>query len=246
MPNIERDLIIAILKLTASGPASHKLINKEAKIPEAIGLNLLQMLQEVGLVYAKRGFVEANSFQRSELALRAMRLGADPENVSSLLRWQEFEAIAAVMLERNHYVVSRRLRFKRTGHRHEIDVVACRKPFVVCIDCKHWRHGIHSVVLRHVVDGQVKRTAALAECLRDSTVEIEFSLRDEVQIIPAVLSLTASGIKFFDDVPVIPILQFHSFLSELPAHVASMKHFSLVTCNFKNGLLRERKDGVKT
>jgi hypothetical protein len=244
--NIERDLIIALLNLTTSGPASDKLINKEAKIPEAVGRDLLQTLQEAGLVYVRRGFVEVDSFERSELALRAIGLGADPENVATLLRWQEFEGVAAIIFERSHYVVSRSLRFKRAGHRHEIDVVACRKPFVVCLDCKHWRHGIGAVVLGRIVDGQVKRTAALAERLPDSTVEIECSSWDEVQMIPAVLSLTVSGIRFFNDVPIVPILQFHNFLSELPAHVSSLKHFSLLTCNFKNGFPRERQDRVKT
>jgi hypothetical protein len=240
MTHIEKDLIIALLKLTRSEPASHESINKEAKIPAAVGLKLLQMLQETGLVYVRRGFVEVDSFERLELALRAIGLGADPENVSSLLRWQEFEGIAAVMFERNHYVVSRNLRFKRAGRKHEIDVVGCRKPFVVCLDCKHWRHGIHGSVLRDIVGEQVKRTAALAECLRNSAVEIECSLWDEVQMIPAVLSLTASGVRFFDRVPVIPILQFQNFLSELPAHIASLKHISLMTCHFKNRFPRER------
>jgi hypothetical protein len=246
MTNIERDLIIALLKVTRSEPASHEFINKEAKIPAALGLGLLQMLQEAGLVYVRRGFVEVGSLERVELALRAMRLGADPENVSSLLRWQEFEGIAAVIFERNRYVVSRSVRFKHAGHRHEIDVVACRKPLVVCLDCKHWRHGIDASVLRDIVGEQVNRTAVLAESLRDSAVKIECSLWNKVQMVPAVLSLTAIGVRFFDDVPIVPILQFQNFLSELPTHVASLKHFSLVTCNFKNRFSRESQDRVKT
>ena len=238
--NVERNLIITLLKLTTRESVSHELINKEAKIPAILGRELLQRLQQASLLYVRKGIIEVDSFKRLELALRAMGLGADPENVSRFLRWQEFEGMAAVIFERNRYVVHRNLRFRHAGHRHEIDVVACRKPFVVCLDCKHWHHGVHASVLRDIVAEQVKRTMALGECVRNSAVEIECSLWDEVQMIPAVLSLTASGVRFFDDVPVIPILQFQNFLSELPAHIASLKHISLMTCHFKNRFPRER------
>jgi hypothetical protein len=244
--NVEKDLIIALLKLTRLGSTSHELINQEAKIPAAIGLQLLQTLQEIDLVYLKRDIVEADSFERLELALRAIGLGADPENVSSLLRWQEFERIASVMFERNRYVVSRNLRFKHARRTREIDVVAWRKPFVVCLDCKHWRHGMCTSVLRDIIGEQVKRTAALAECLRNSVVEIECSSWDEVQMIPAVLTLISTGVRFFDDVPVVPILQLQDFLFELPAHIASLKHFSVVTSNLKNRLPGERQGRVET
>jgi len=244
--NVERDLIIALLKLTKSGPTSHESINKEAKIPAAVARRLLQPLQKAGFVYVNRDNIEADSFKRLELAIRAMGLGANLENVSSLLRWQEFEGIASVIFERNRYIISKNLRFRHAGRTREIDVVACRKPLVVCLDCKHWHHGMSASALRDIVSEQTKRTAALAECLQKSVVQIECSSWDDIQMIPAVLSLIPTRVRFFDDVPIVPILQFQDFLLELPAHIASLKHFSLMTCEFKNRLLNERQHRVKT
>ena len=96
--SIERNLIISILKLTRDGPVSNKLVNKDAKIPHQIAEKLLRKLQNDGLIYVQKNVVEANSLQRLKLAVHAINLGADIENVSSFLQWQEFENMAAVPL----------------------------------------------------------------------------------------------------------------------------------------------------
>ena len=86
---IERNLIISILKLTRDGPVSNKLVNKDAKTPQQIAEKLLRKLQNEGLIYLQKNVVEANSLQRLKLAVHAIHLGADIENVSSFLQWQE-------------------------------------------------------------------------------------------------------------------------------------------------------------
>ncbi len=96
--SIERNLIISILKLTRDGPVSNKLVNKDAKIPQQIAEKLLRKLQNDGLINVQKNVVEANSLQRLKLAVHAINLGADIENISSFLQWQEFENMAAVAL----------------------------------------------------------------------------------------------------------------------------------------------------
>lgn len=232
MGDIERNLIIAVLKLTRCNPISHELINREAKIPSAIGQKLLKRLQNEGLIYVAKGTIRTDSFERLKLAVRALSLGADPENVSGVLQWQEFEGIAAVIFRENHYAVCRNLRFKHAGRRYEIDVVACKKPLAVCLDCKHWHRGYHPSTLKNVVREQVERTKALARCVQNSAIQVECSSWNEIMMIPAVLSLLGSGPRFLDDVPIIPVLQFQDFLNELPLHVTVLKHFSAVRRHF--------------
>jgi Holliday junction resolvase-like predicted endonuclease len=223
---IERNLIIAVLKLTKSGPVSHELINKELRIPLKLCQKLLDRLQNEGLIYSQGPFIVVDSINRLKLAVQAINLGADPERVSGFLQWKEFEAISALILERNGYVAARNLRFKHDGRRWEIDVVAYRKPLVICADCKHWHHGINPSTLRSVVREQVERARALAECLQDSTIKIGCSSWNSAKAIPAVFSLTANGIKLFENVPVVSIFQLQDFLDQLPAYADSLEHFS--------------------
>ncbi len=223
--SIERELIISLLKLTREGSVSHELINKEAKIPLQIGEELLQRLQNDGLVYVRESLVEADSVQRLKLAVRAVELGADVERVSSALEWQEFENMAAVALERNGYDVQRNLRFKHAGRKWEVDVVGCKKPVVMSIDCKHWRHGMSPSVLKKIAEEQRERTKALADSLPNPAVKIKFASWEMVILIPAVLSLTVGRSKLCDGVPVVPVLQLQDFVSQVPVYVNSLEHF---------------------
>jgi Holliday junction resolvase-like predicted endonuclease len=223
--DIERNLIVTVLKLTRSGPVSHEIINKAANIPSEVAEELRRKLQNDGLVYARNGFVQADNVQRLKLAVRAMELGADVERVSSMLEWQEFENIAAIALERNGYGVQRNLRFKHAGRKWEVDVVGCKKPVVMSIDCKHWRHGMSPSVLNKIAEEQRERTKALADSLPNPSVKIEFASWGIVILIPAVLSLTVGRSKLCDGVPVVPVLQLQDFVSQVPVYVNSLEHF---------------------
>jgi hypothetical protein len=224
--DIEKNLIIALLKLTRKGPVSHDLINKDARIPSETAEKLLQRLQSEGLVYLRESIVEIDAMQRLKLAVRAIGLGVDVERVSGFLQWQEFEGLAAVALERNGYSVSKNVRFAHVGHRWEIDIVGCRYPWAVCIDCKHWHKSISPSVLKNVVQAQVDRSKALAESLPNPAVKIACITWIQAKFIPVVLSLVIGKFKFLEGVPIVPILQLQDFLNQLPIYAHSLAHFS--------------------
>lgn len=223
--SIERELIISILKLTVNGSVSRECINKDAKIASGIALKLLRRLQNDEMVYLRGNMVEADGNCRLKLAVKAVALGADVERISGFLRWQEFEEIAAIALERNGYVVAKNVRFKHAGRKWEIDIVGCQKPLVLCIDCKHWRHGISPSALKRIAESQVERTRALAESLPNISLEIECAKWDKAELVPAILVLMPGSFKFYDRVPIVPVLQLQDFLSQLPAYVESLKYF---------------------
>jgi Holliday junction resolvase-like predicted endonuclease len=215
---VERYLAISVLKLTGQGLVSAELIKKDAKLPSDVAQKLLRKLQNEGLIYLRKDIVEVDSLQRLKLAMYAMQLGADLEDVSSFLQWKEFEDMAAVAFERNGYGVNANLRFKHAGRRWEIDIVGCKKPIAICTDCKHWHHGMHPSALRRIVEEQVERTSALAESLPSLVGKVECASWDNVELVPAILSLVTGRFKFYDNVPIVPILQLQDFLSQLPAY----------------------------
>jgi Holliday junction resolvase-like predicted endonuclease len=223
--SVERNLIISLLKLTKEGPVLTESVNRDARIPSATARKLLGKLQNEGLVYLKSESVEVDSSMRLKLAVKAASLGADVEHISNLLCWQEFEEIAAFALKNNGYAVANNVRFKHVARKWEIDVVGCKKPLVICIDCKHWQHAIAPSVLKRIVDLQVERTRALVDSLPNISLKLECTKWSNAKFIPSVLSLMPSSFKFYDKVPVVPIFQLQDFLNQLPAYTESLKFF---------------------
>ncbi len=225
---IERELLISLLKLTKNGPVLIKSVTEEAKIPTAFAFKLLKQLQLEGFVNMEGDFVEADTDARLKLAVKALGLGADVQRVSDLLCWQEFESMAAAALEANGYSVGKNVRFKHAGRRWEIDVVGYRKPRVICIDCKHWHHGLHFASLRRVVEAQTQRTEAFALALPSISLNAECTKWGEAEFFPAILSLMPCADRFFDEVPVVAALQLQDFLTQMPVYALSLRHVSRV------------------
>lgn len=220
--SIERNLLISILKLTKNGPVSQEVIKTDPTLPASLIEKLLRKLQSDGLVYLSGSIVEVSSAQRLQLAVRALRSGGDLETVSGFLQWKEFEGMAAVAVESNGYTVVRNLHFKHGGRRWEIDIIGWKNPVVVCVDCKHWHHGLHGPVAEKIVEQQTERTRALAMSLPNPALKIEFFSRGIAKFVPAILSLTVNKFKLYRGVPVIPILQLQDFLNQLPAYTDSL------------------------
>ncbi len=221
----ERNLLISLLNLTKEGPVLFESVKKQARIPSDLTWELLEKLQSEKLIYLKTDTIEVNSNSRLKLAVKAAFLGADIEQISNLLCWQEFEEIAALALKNNGYAVQNNVRFKNDGKRWEIDVVGCKKPLVICIDCKQWQRAISSSVMKRIVYMQTQRTTALAASLPNIKRKFECTKWEKAKFIPAVLSLIPSVFKFYEKVPIVPVLQLQDFIYQLPAYTETLKCF---------------------
>jgi Holliday junction resolvase-like predicted endonuclease len=225
--SFEKNLLISLLKLTEKGSTKQEIVNIDSKLPSSLTSTLLHKLQNENIVNLKKGSVEVDTESRLKLAVKAIRLGADVECVSNFLRWQEFEAMAALALELNGYVTQKNVRFKQQGRRWEIDVIGCRKPLVVCVDCKHWHHGMHASTLGKMTAAQADRVAAFAESLPSIAIDLPCVRWEKAKFIPVILSLTSFAPKFCDKVPVVPVLQLQEFINQLPLNVESVKYFPM-------------------
>ncbi len=221
----ERNLVISLLKLSKEGSVLVESVKNDAKIPTTVIYKMLDKLKNESLVHFKQDAISVETDARLKLAVKAVFLGADLENISSLLCWQEFEVIAAMALRNNGYLVQNNVRFKHGGRRWEIDVVGCKKPLVVCIDCKHWQRAMSPSALKRTVDAQVERTTALADSLPNIALNLECTKWGRAKFLPAMLSLVPCSFKFYDKVPVVPVLQLQDFIYQLPAYVETLKFF---------------------
>lgn len=226
--SVERNLLISLLKMTEKGDVKQEQVNIDSKLPSSVTSVLLQNLQNQNLIYLKNGLITVDTQSRIKIAVKAIQLGADIECVSSYLSWQEFEAIAAVALEYNGYVTKKNTRFTHNGRRWEIDVVGCRKPLVICVDCKHWHHGMHPSTLRKIVETQATRVAAFADFLPNRSADLPCLQWKRANFVPVIVSLVPYSSKFYDHVPVVPVLMLQDFISQLPLYLESVQYFSRV------------------
>jgi Holliday junction resolvase-like predicted endonuclease len=216
-------MLILLLKLTQKAPTTLEDVKTSARLPTDYCWQLLQKMQNENLVYLKDNTVEVDSTSRLKIAVKAVSLGADIQAVSDLLGWLEFEEIAVYALKSNGYTVRHNLRFKHGSRRYEIDVVGCRKPMVVCIDCKRWQHALTASSLKKIVDDQEQRAKALAESLPNPKITLECTKWENAKFIPAVLSLMPGAYKFYYEIPVVSVLQLQDFISQLPLYTENVR-----------------------
>jgi len=221
----ECKIVTSLLKLTQKSSTLTKYLKDDAKLPLETVYALLEKLQSEDLLNIRSEIVEVSVNDRLKLAVKAVSLGADIQQVSDLLCWQEFEEITAMALRNNDFTVYKNVRFKTASRKWEIDVIGCKRPIVVCIDCKHWGHAISPSTLGKIAQAQADRTKALTETLPNPKLHLECTKWPTTHFIPAILSLIPNNTKYHNNIPIVPILQLQDFLTQLPAYIYQLKTY---------------------
>jgi Holliday junction resolvase-like predicted endonuclease len=219
------EILISILRHTNNCPVTQEAVAMDVNVPVSVTSKILENFSEIGLIEAKDKIIELSSNQRVKLAIHAINLGTDIERVCKVLEWIEFENFAAKAFEANNFTVKRRFRFKKAGRKWEIDVLAFSEPYVICVDCKRWRRGWGKAAITKIVEAQSLRTKVLAETLQSLQRRVMLDGWTHAILFPVILSLFPGPAKFFQNVPVVPILQLQNFLDELPGYIKNLTQF---------------------
>ena len=220
---IQQKIILSILK-QGNNAFSKDQLRSYLKVSSNILDSTLEKFLEMNLIQQVGGVFRATSSQRLELAIQAINFGADIEHVSKYLTWDEFEDLTSKAFLVKGYEVLKHFRFKYANKRNEIDILAFKKPLILCVDCKHWKRGLKSS-LERIVKDQIKRAERLSQTLENSKLRRRVSMWEKIILVPIILSLTAVPSKFCHNVPIVPILQLRDFLDQLPAYIDSLKTF---------------------
>ena len=152
--------------------------------------------------------VNFNQEDKLKAALFAISQGAPIDDVSIYLNWKDFEGLVAEILESKNFDIIKNLVL--TKPRMEIDVIGINHGVAVLIDCKHWKR-MSSSTLRGIVKKQVARVKHYVGNTQGAIA------------VPAIVTLYQEEISFIDNVPIIPILQFSSFLDEFYGNLDDLK-----------------------
>ncbi len=141
-------------------------------------------------------------------ALLAIKNGMPIEEASRYVDWKDFEGLVAEILESKHFQVIRNFRMKKPTM--EIDVIGLRLGVAVLIDCKHWKRMSHSM-LETIVRKQIERVKHYVANTKD------------VVAVPTIVTLYQEETSFINRVPIVPILQFSSFIDEFYGNLEDIK-----------------------
>ena len=141
-------------------------------------------------------------------ALSDIKSGVPIEDASRDVDWKDFEGLVAEILESKNFEVTRNFRMKKPTM--EIDVVGIHLGTAVLIDCKHWKRMTNSA-LENIVLKQIDR------------VKHYVTKTDEVMAAPVIVTLYQEGVKLVNKVPIVPIMQFSSFIDEFYGNLEEIR-----------------------
>jgi len=141
-------------------------------------------------------------------ALSAIKSGAPIEEASRDVDWKDFEGLVAEILESKNFEVIRNFRMRKPTM--EIDVVGIHLGVAVLIDCKHWKRMTNSA-LEKIVLKQIDR------------VKNYVANTDEIVAAPVIVTLYQEETKFVSKVPIVPIIQFSSFIDEFYGNLEEIR-----------------------
>lgn len=214
---LEPDVLTGLLELTAKAEEARiSELAARCRLSAEVTEKILVAVPEVGFegprVFPVRG-------RRIQLALRAVRIGADQAKVARLLSWKDFEIFCSEVFAALGYQTATNVRLKFLGRRMEIDLVGQRYSNLVAVDCKHWKNVLSGRRLGTVVDKQHFRAGCLAGFLREHWGPGEVCVR----VLPAVLCLYEPRQRFFNGSPLVSVINLPSFAEQLPAEIAGLR-----------------------
>jgi len=143
-----------------------------------------------------------------KIAVKLLEKGSPIDEISVALDWKDFEGLTAVILASKNFAVIKNLIL--TKPRMEIDVIGIRLGVAILIDCKHWkRYSVSS--LSTVVKKQIERTKHYVEKTPGAIS------------VPVIVTLYQDKVDFIENVPIVPIFQFSSFIDEFYGNIDQMK-----------------------
>lgn len=223
-PSFLRNVLKAILNGTQTGQVDVGKLNDALNVSnEALGEALAQLSEE-GLVTVRGDSLELSRDNRLGLAVKAIELGADFQTVSQSLGWLEFEELAAYVFEMNGYGVLRRFRFQADGRRWEMDVLALRRPYIVCAECKHWTKGIGNSTARGIIETHIEKTEVFSRRLPELSKRIKAQGWGTATVVPIALTLSPTDMSIYRRVPSVSILALPSFLDEFGGQLERLIH----------------------
>ncbi len=151
------------------------------------------------------GLEEEEILSPACVAYALLKNSAQPEEVSRLLSWREFEQLAAALFRAAGFEVKENIVL--TKPRAQIDAVAFGTSMILCIDCKHYRREPGPASIQKFATAQLRRSGLFRK-----------KTNDPRPIASVILSMFEPEGSFAEGVAVVPVRTLRSFLTSLDSY----------------------------
>ena len=169
---------------------------------------ILEEFIKNGIGKKQDDFYHFENGDKLKIAVALLEKGYPIDEISIGLDWRDFEGLTAEILSEKNFAVLKNMML--TKPRMEIDVVGIRLGIAILIDCKHWKR-YSSSALSTAVKKQIERTKQYVAKTPGSIA------------VPVIVTLYQDKIDFIENVPIVPIFQFSSFVDEFYGNIDQMK-----------------------
>jgi hypothetical protein len=191
------------------GGLSIKDFSMATNTSEELSKEILDNFMQNGIGRYEEGQIQFQDADRLRTSILAISMGAPIDEISRLLGWQDFESLAAEVLEKRDFDTTKNVILKNP--RMQIDVIGIKSDVAILIDCKHW-NNMNQSSLQEAVRKQIIRTK-------------QFVSKHKVKgAIPAIVTLYQHNVQFIDKVPIIPIHQLDSFCDEFYGNLEEIQN----------------------
>jgi Holliday junction resolvase len=175
---------------------------------EEMAVEILDNFMQNGIGTHENNIIYFEENDRLKAGILTVSMGAPIDEISRLLEWQDFESLAAEILEKRDFETMRNVIL--TKPRMQIDVIGIKSGIAILIDCKHWNRMSQSA-LEKAVKKQIERTK-------------HFLSKEKIQAaVPAIVTLYQHETRFIERVPVIPIYQLDAFCDEFYGNLEELR-----------------------
>lgn len=200
--------MITGLKGIIPGGVSPKDFSAVTKMSEDESKSILEEFIKNQIGTKQDDFYYFEEGDKLKIAISLLEKGFPIDEISIALDWKDFEGLTAEILSSKNFAVMKNMIL--TKPRMEIDVVGVRLGIAILIDCKHWkRYSVSS--LSSVVKKQIERT-------RQYVAKTEGAIA-----VPVIVTLYQDKVDFIENVPIVPIFQFSSFVDEFYGNIDQVK-----------------------
>lgn len=127
----------------------------------------------------------------------------DLDRISKEVIWQNFERLAAFILEKNDFNVKINAVKTFNKKRRQFDVIAKRGSQTILVECKKWSGNRYRLSALKKAAVQHKERTAFYKCIAGEDA------------IPIIITLIEEEILFYEGVPIVPIHKLNSFIGEM-------------------------------
>ncbi|MFX1572548.1 MAG: NERD domain-containing protein [Promethearchaeota archaeon] len=208
---------------------------------------LCDFIEKFEFIYLKRGnYTHYIVINKILFILESIKfLQFDIKRISEILDYNGFEKLIKEILSKNEYRTVKNFRFsdksnfksKTLQKRYEVDVIGIYSKYVLIIDAKQWKRKDIFNSLNEAANLQLRRVLALKQNpevfsnLIMKLFEQNVCIKNYLPfiLIPLMVTIEDNHIKLNDNqVPLVSIYEFNSFLQELPYN---LRYFKTVQIN---------------